>query len=140
MQSTAIQALLFIWLWIFLNPSQTKGEETFITTTGTTHDNKWSQNPYKNELYKKAPGHWNQQIYVKDLREKLLHRPHRATLTVICKACISVKSGPLAKKIAESVFVNCTATGIHQIRLQMISPPSKSAIFVGTDGWMDERT
>ena len=63
--------------------TQTKGEETFITTTGTTHDNKWSQNPYKNELYKKAPGHWNQQMYVKDLREKLMHRPHRTTLTVM---------------------------------------------------------
>ena len=61
---------------------QAKGEETFITTTGTTHDNKWSQNPYKNELYKKAPIHWNQQMYVKDLREKLMHRPHRATLAV----------------------------------------------------------
>ena len=61
---------------------QVKREETFITSTGVAHDNKWSQNPYKNELYKKAPGHWNQQIYVKDLREKLMHRPHRATLTV----------------------------------------------------------
>lgn len=61
---------------------QVKREETFITSTGVAHDNKWSQNPYKNELYKKAPGHWNQQIYVKDLREKLMHRPHRVTLTV----------------------------------------------------------
>jgi hypothetical protein len=51
-------------------PEEVPNDQAYPTTTGNVHDPKFLGGPYKNDIYKKAPGHWKVD-YVKDHIEKV---------------------------------------------------------------------
>lgn len=54
---------------------------TYMTTTGTTHNYKPSDISMERDIYKKAPGHWDVD-YVEDTIQKLHVKPQRKPLTM----------------------------------------------------------